>query len=306
MTSQDIFASASSAQPPQAPILDVSMENFMEAVIEGSKSHAVIVQFWAPWCGPCKQLGPVLEREVQKNDKVRMVRVNIDENQEIAAQLRVQSVPTIYGFVDGQPVDGFAGNQPGSAVAEFVSKMAQMAPNAPDISSLMSAGEAALSENDGQAALAAFQQAMAELPESLEALAGLIKAMAMCGDLENAKEIIEALEEEQLEKPFMREAQAAVELALKTNETAGDIAPLEAAVEADSSDLGARYALAMAYFSNGDKEQAMAQLLESIRQDKDFNEAQAKTQLLEFFEAIGVGDPLVMKARRKLSSYLFS
>ena len=306
MTSQDIFSSASSSQSAPAPIVDVTMENFMEAVIEGSKSHAVIVQFWAPWCGPCKQLGPVLEREVQKNDKVRMVRVNIDENQEIAAQLRVQSVPTIYGFVNGQPVDGFAGNQPGSAVAEFVSKMAQMAPNAPDITALMSAGEQALAENDGPAAMAAFQQAMAELPESLEALAGLIKAMAMSGDIENAKEIIEALEEEQLEKPFMREAQAAVELALKTTDSSGDMASLEEAVNANGQDLDARYALAMAYFAQGSKEDAMAQLLESIRQDKDHNDAQAKTQLLEFFEAIGVGDPLVMKARRKLSSYLFS
>jgi len=306
MTTQDIFSSASSPQSAPAPILDVSMENFMDAVIEGSKSHAVIVQFWAPWCGPCKQLGPVLEEQVQKNDKVRMVRVNIDENQEIAAQLRVQSVPTIYGFVNGQPVDGFAGAQPGSVVAEFVSKMAQMAPNAPDITDLMAAGEQALADNDGQAALASFQQAMAELPESLEALAGLIKAMAMIGDLENAKEIIEALEEEQLEKPFMREAQAAVELALKTTESSADIAPLEAAVNANGQDLDARYALAMAYFAQGDKEQAMYQLLESIRQDKDYNEAQAKIQLLEFFEAIGVGDPLVMKARRKLSSYLFS
>ena len=192
MTSQDIFSSASSSQSAPAPLVDVTMENFMEAVIEGS-NLPVIVQFWAPWCGPCKQLGPVLEREVQKNDKERMVRVNIDENQEIASQLRVQSVPTIYGFVNGQPVDGFAGNQPGSAVAEFVSKMAQMAPNAPDITALMSAGEQALAENDGPAAMAAFQQAMAELPESLEALAGLIKAMAMSGDIENAKEIIEAL-----------------------------------------------------------------------------------------------------------------
>ena len=154
--------------------------------------------------------------------------------------------------------------------------------------------------------MAAFQQAMAEVPESLESLAGLIKAMVLLGDLENAKEIIDALEEEQLEKPFLREAQAAVELALKTGETAGDIAPLEAAVSADENDLTARYDLAMAYFAAGRKEDAMAQLLESIRQDRDFNEAQAKTQLLEFFEAIGVGDPLVMKARRKLSSYLFS
>lgn len=289
-----------------APIIDVTMENFIEEVVEGSKTMPVIVQFWAPWCGPCKALGPVLEQEVAKNGKVRMVRVNIDENQEIAAQLRVQSVPTIYAFSGGQPVDGFAGAQPGSMVQEFVTKLAAMAPGAPDITPLLQAGDAALSDNDGAAALAAFQQAMAQVPESLEALAGLIKAMAAMGDLENAQEIIEALEEEQLAKPFMREAQAAVELALKTGAASGDLAPLIDKVTADEGNLDARFDLAMAYFANGQKEEAMAQLLESIRLDRDHNDGAAKAQLLEFFEAIGIGDPIVITARRKLSSYLFS
>ena len=296
------------AQDTSAPaqIIDVTMQNFLEEVVEGSNTTPVIVQFWAPWCGPCKQLGPVLEQEVTKNGKVRMVRVNIDENQEIAAQLRVQSVPTVYGFVGGQPVDGFAGAQAGSAVSEFVTKLAAMAPGAPDITPLLEAGEAALSQNDGDGAMAAFQQAMAQVPESLEALAGLVKAMVVLGDLDNAKEIIEALEEEQLAKPFMREAQAAVELAGKTGEAAGDLGPLEAAVAADEANLDARFDLAMAYFAAGQKEEAMAQLLESIRRDSAHNDGAAKTQLLEFFEAIGIADPLVTKARRKLSSYLFS
>ena len=299
-----LMGQPSSSSQPQ--IVDVTMQNFMEEVVEGSKSAAVIVQFWAPWCGPCKQLGPVLEQEVLKNGKVRMARVNIDENQEIAAQLRVQSVPTVYAFVEGQPVDGFGGAQPASAVAEFVSKVAALAPGAPDIAPLLEAGEAALADNDGQAAMAAFQQAMAQLPESLEALAGLVKAMVMLGDLDNAREIIEALEDEQLAKPFMREAQAAVELAAKTGTAAGDLAPLIEAVAQDGSNLDARFDLAMAYFACAQKEEAMAELLESIRQDKDHNDGAAKTQLLEFFEALGVGDPMVIKARRKLSSYLFS
>jgi putative thioredoxin len=301
---------ASAPQDTAAQIIDVTMQNFLDEVVEGSKTIPVIVQFWAPWCGPCKQLGPILEQEVTKNGKVRMVRVNIDENQEIAAQLRVQSVPTVYAFVNGQPVDGFAGAQAGSAVSEFVTKLAAMAPGAPDITPLLAAGEAALSQNDGAAAYEAFQQAMAQVPESLEALAGLIKAMVALGDLENAQEIIEALEEDQLEKPFMREAQAAVELAVKmaanSGEAASDFAALEAAIAADEKNLEARFELAMAYFAAGRKEEAMAQLLESIRIDKDHNEGAAKIQLLEFFEAIGVGDAMVIKARRKLSSYLFS
>ena len=303
---QDLSAMGTSSDGGTAAVIDVTMQNFMAEVIEASSSVAVIVQFWAPWCGPCKQLGPVLEKEVAKNDRVRMVRVNIDENQEIAAQLRVQSVPTIYGFVNGQPVDGFAGNQPGSAVAEFVSKLGAMAPGAPDISPLLASGEAALAQNEAEAAMEAFQQAMALVPDSLEALAGLVKAMVASGDLENAKEIIDALEEEQLEKPSLREAQAAVELALKTGAVAGDLAALQEAVEKDGSHLQARFDLAMGLFAAGNKEEAMGHLLESIRIDRDFDEGKAKTQLLEFFEAIGVGDPMVMKARRKLSSYLFS
>ena len=303
---QDLSAMGTPSEGGAAAVIDVTMQNFMAEVIEASSSVAVIVQFWAPWCGPCKQLGPVLEREVAKTDRVRMVRVNIDENQEIAAQLRVQSVPTIYGFVNGQPVDGFAGNQPGSAVAEFVSKLAAMSPGAPDISPLLASGEEALAQNDAPAAMEAFQQAMALVPESLEALAGLVKAMVASGDLENAKEIIDALEEEQLEKPSLREAQAAVELALKTGAVAGDLAALQEAVDKDGSDLSARFDLAMGLFASGHKEEAMDHLLESIRIDRDFDDGKAKTQLLEFFEAIGVGDAMVMKARRKLSSYLFS
>lgn len=287
-------------------IVDVTMENFMAEVIEASQTIPVIVQFWAPWCGPCKQLGPVMEQEVTKNGRVKLARVNIDENQQIAAQLRVQSVPTVYAFIAGQPVDGFGGAQPASQVAEFVSKLAAMAPGAPDIAPLLEAGEAALANQDGAAALDAFQQAMAAVPESLEALAGLVKAMVVLGDLENAKEIIEALEEDQLALPAMREAAAAVELASKTGQADGDLEKWEAAIAADDTDLAAKHELAMAYFAAGKKEEAMAQLLDSIRKDRDFNDGAAKAQLLEFFEALGVGDPLVIKARRKLSSYLFS
>lgn len=287
-------------------IIDVDMNNFMAEVIEASNTIPVIVQFWAPWCGPCKQLGPVLEQAVQQSGKVKLAKINIDENQQIAAQMRVQSVPTVYAFVNGQPVDGFAGAQPASAISEFVAKLVAMAPGAPDISEMLAQGEAALAEGQNEVALDLFQQALATLPESLEALAGLVKAMAVTGALEDAQEIIAALDEEQLAKPVLREAAAAVELSAKAGEAAGDLAPLEAAVAANPDDLQARQDLAMACFAAGQKEEAMAHLLASIKQDKDWNEGAAKTQLLEFFEAMGVADKAVIKARRQLSSYLFS
>ena len=287
-------------------IIDVDMNNFMAEVIEASNTIPVIVQFWAPWCGPCKQLGPVLEQAVQQSGKVKLAKINIDENQQIAAQMRVQSVPTVYAFVNGQPVDGFAGAQAPSAIAEFVAKLVAMAPGAPDISEMLAQGEAALAEGQGEVALELFQQALATLPESLEALAGLVKAMAVTGALEDAQEIIAALDEEQLAKPVLREAAAAVELAAKAGEAAGDLAPLEAAVADNPDDLQARQDLAMACFAAGQKEEAMSHLLASIKQDKDWNEGAAKAQLLEFFEAMGVADKAVIKARRQLSSYLFS
>ncbi|MGC6535763.1 MAG: tetratricopeptide repeat protein [Candidatus Puniceispirillaceae bacterium] len=292
--------------PSSNLIFDADMNNFMADVIEASQIIPVIVQFTAPWCGPCKTLSPILEQAVLQSGKVKLARVNIDENQQIAAQLRVQSVPTIYAFVGGQPVDGFQGAQPASAVTEFVNKLAAMAPGAPDISGLLAAGEQALSDGQGEEALAAYQQALASLPESFEALAGLIKAMAVTGAIDDAREIIDALEDEQLAKPVMREAVAAVELAGKTTTASGELAELEAAIAKDSNDLQARMDYALGLFAAGDRQSAMDALLESIAIDREWQDGAAKTQLLEFFEAIGPADPLVIKARRKLSSYLFS
>ena len=292
---------------PQSAPVDVTMDNFMAEVIEGSKTTPTIVQFWAPWCGPCKQLGPVLEKVVgASGSKVRMVRVNIDDNQQIAQQMRVQSVPTVYGFVDGQPVDGFAGAQPESNVKQFVEKLSSMGGAGADIALMLEAAEAALASGDHGTAMMQFQEVMSAAPESVAALAGVVRCLSASGDNAGAREVIDQLNDEYREDPAMQSAIAAVELAEKASESAGELDAAKAAVEADPNDLAARQEYALALYAVGANAEAMAQLLESIRIERGWNDDAARLQLLEFFATLGAANPDVIAARRKLSTLLFS
>ena len=289
-----------------APV-DVTMDNFMAEVIEASATTPTLVQFWAPWCGPCKQLGPVLEKVVgASGGKVRMVRVNIDDNAQIAQQMRVQSVPTVYGFVDGKPVDAFAGAQPESAVKEFVDKLAGMGGGGADTAAMLEAAEAALAAGDPDTAMMQFQQVMSETPESVPALAGVVRCLTASGDVTGAREVIDQLNDEYLNDPAMKTAIAAVDLAEKAASSAGELDTARAAVEANPADLAARQDYALALFAVGQNAEAMEQLLESIRIERGWNDDVARLQLLEFFASLGTANPDVIAARRKLSTLLFS
>ena len=289
-----------------APV-DVTMDNFMAEVIDASATTPTIVQFWAPWCGPCKQLGPVLEKVVgASGGKVRMVRINIDDNPQIAQQMRVQSVPTVYGFVDGKPADGFAGAQPESAVKQFVDKLAGMGGAGADATAMLEAAEAALAEGDPDTAMMQFQQVMSVMPESVLALAGVVRCLTASGDVAGAREVIDQLNEDYVNDSAMKTAIAAVELAEKAAALAGDLDAARDAVEADPANLAARQDYALALFAVGQNAAAMDQLLESIRIERGWNDDAARLQLLEFFASLGAANPDVIAARRKLSTLLFS
>ena len=289
-----------------API-DVDMNNFMAEVIEDSSKQPVIAQFWAPWCGPCKQLGPALEKIVAATQgKVKMVRINIDNNQQIAQQLRVQSVPTVYAFVDGQPVDGFSGAQPESTLTQFIEKISALGGAGADIAAMLEAGNTAVETQNFADAMKIFQQVMEAEPESAEALAGLVRCLIGMKDHEAAREVVDQLDVEFREKPVMQAAIMALELAERAAKSAGDLDLAQAAVDENPNDLQARQDLAMALFAIGDNAGAMAQLLDSVRIDRSWNEDAARLQLLEFFKTLGAANPDVIIARRQLSTLLFA
>ena len=299
---EQLIAAAADTTP-----IDVNMDNFMAEVIDGSATKPIVVQFWAPWCGPCKQLGPLLEKVVAAaKGKVKMVRINIDENQQIAQQMRVQSVPTVYGFVHGQPVDGFAGAQPESTLKQFIDKLVAAGGSDPDIATMVEAANNLLETQDYDNAMAQYHEIMAADPESPDGLAGMIRCMVGMKDIDGAREIVDQLDDEFRDKPAMVIAIDSLDLAEKAARAAGGLTQARAAVDADPNDLVARQELALALFATGEQAESMEQLLESIRIDRAWNDEAARMQLLEFFKTLGPANRDVMAARRKLSTLLFA
>jgi putative thioredoxin len=285
-------------------IKETDTTGFRADVIEASMQVPVIVDFWAPWCGPYKQLGPMLEKLVrQAGGLVRLVKINIDENQNLAAQLRIQSVPTVYAFHQGQAVDGFVGAQPESQLRAFIDKLTGGA-QAPD-EEMLNVGQQALDAGDAETAASAFSSAIAEDPGNPKAVAGLIRSLIALGDVAGARKQVNQLPPELVAKPDVAAAITAVDLAEQSRET-GDIAELRERAAANPEDRQARFDLALALFGNGRAEAAIDELLQLVRLDRDWNEQAARNQLVKIFDALGPTNPLTTSSRRRLSSILFS
>ena len=292
-------------------IKDVSEADFMAEVIEASNQVPVIVDFWAPWCGPCKTLGPALEQAVKKaKGAVKMAKVNVDENQMIASQLRVQSIPTVYAFWKGQPIDGFQGAVAGSEVDSFVSRVVGAAggeagEGGGGLDDALAAADEMLEQGAAADAAQTFAAILQEDGKSARAYAGMVRAYIALDDLEQAEAILNGAPTEISQAPELEAAHSALELARQAAE-AGPVGELQAAVEADPGNHQARFDLAQALYANGKTEAAIEELLELFRRDRDWNDEAAKKQLVTIFDALKPNDPVVQRGRRKLSSMIFA
>lgn len=294
-----------SAPVPQRPdIVDVTLQGFRTEVMEESFDRPVLVDFWAPWCGPCKQLTPRLEKIVREaRGKVRLAKMNIDEHPQIAQKMGIQSVPAVVAFVQGQMADAFSGAQPESEIKAFIQRL--LGPGGVDVEALLAESQALLDAGQVAVAEAGFAQILQNDPENPAALAGLARCALAQGDSEQAKAILAQIPEKHASNPAVAAARAALALEEKAG-AVGDMALLLARVETAPHDPQARYDLAVALNASGKREAAAQELLVIVKQERKWNDEAARKLLLEFFDSWGPTDPATRSARRQLSALLFS
>ena len=295
-------------QPTAGLIKDGNEQTFLQDVIEPSKTVPVIVDFWAPWCGPCKTLGPALEAAVTAaKGAVRMVKINVDENQMLSQQLRIQSIPTVYAFFNGQPVDGFQGAIPGSEIKKFIEGLAKLAGGSADdgLADALAAAEEMLTEGAAADAAETFAAILEEDPANAAAYGGLIRAHLAMGDLDQAETLAAEAPAELAKAKEVEAARAQIELARQAAK-AGPVDELRALLAKDPANRQVMFDLATALHASGDVEGAVNMLLDLFKLDREWNDGAARAQLFIIFEALKPQDPIVLAGRRRLSSMIFA
>jgi putative thioredoxin len=296
--------------PQAAPdlIKDTTTQTFVKDVIEESKRQPVLIDFWAPWCGPCRQLTPSLEKAVRAaKGKVKLVKMNIDEHPAIPGQMGIQSIPAVIAFVNGQPADGFMGAVPESQVNTFIEKLTKGVPGAgePNIADIIKEAEAVLAEGDAATAAQIYAEALAVDATNIAALAGLAKCYATTGAIEQAKQTLAMVPESKRNDAGVKAVQAAIDLAEQAS-SLGPVTELEQKVAANPLDHQARFDLATALNAMGKRTEATEQLLQIVKRDRKWNDDGARKQLVQFFEAWGGADEATVDGRKRLSTILFS
>jgi putative thioredoxin len=302
---EPLLSTAKAGGAPADLIKDGDIATFKADVLDASRQVPVLVDFWAPWCGPCKQLGPLLEKLIREaKGAYKLVKINIDENPEIAQQLRIQSIPAVYAFKGGRPVDAFVGAVPESQIRQFLKRLGgEKPPSALD--QALEEAKAALDEGDAGTAAALYGQVLAHEPGNVAAAAGMARCYLISGDLAKARALLDKLPPEAAKDPAIVAARAALDLADQGSK-AGDTAQLQAKVAQNPADHQSRLDLALALFAAGAQEEAVNELLELYRRDRKWNEEAARKQLLKFFEALGPTHALTVSGRKRLSSLMFT
>ncbi|MGE3148067.1 MAG: thioredoxin [Pseudorhodoplanes sp.] len=300
-----MFQNGGDVAAAENPVADTTTQTFVKDVIEESRRRPVLVDFWAPWCGPCKQLTPVLEKVVKAaKGKVKLAKMNIDEHPAIPGQMGIQSIPAVIAFVDGQPVDGFMGALPEGQVTAFIERIAKDKIGSED-EDLLKAAEAALAANDAAGAAEIYAEALAQDSGNVAAIAGLARAYVAAGALDQAKQTLALVPEDKRGEQAVAAVKAAIDLAEQTK-SLGSVADLEAKVAANPADHQARFDLALALNAAGKREEATDHLVAIVKRDRTWNDDGARKQLLQLFDAWGAMDDATRSGRKKLSSVLFS